>query len=315
MYLIVDSSEGTFVIAPKIYSHTKTVKIWSMLVVGLLMLILTLSFWVLKRVFSPIQRLRQGVEHVAEGHLDYRIPVRSNDELGKLSQTFNRMTEKIDTLLYSKEQLLRNISHELRSPLTRIKVAMEFLPDSSKKDDVFEDIRAMELMITDLLNVARLRNDCNELNIQLVDVTQLLKKIRHLKQEVFSRIDLVLPSSPVMFPVDPKQLMVVIQNLLDNALKYSANALKPVSVSLEDDPKSLIIRIRDYGHGIPVGDLPHIFDPFYRVDKSRSKMTGGSGLGLAVCKQIINAHGGTITVNSEFEQGAEFMIAFPRSKD
>jgi signal transduction histidine kinase len=215
-------------------------------------------------------------------------------------------------MLTARERLLLDVSHELRSPLTRINVALEDLHEGKSKDTIKADIREMEHMITEILESERLMNTRKYLNIQDVNMTQLLRKaISDFKDQVPP----IIPShifEDVSCMADRELSLIVLKNLFSNALKYSGPDARAVDVSIFKDIDFVVIKIKDYGEGIPAEDLPHIFEPFYRVDKSRSRKTGGYGLGLNLCKTIMDSHGGKIEVKSDaHESGSEAILKFP----
>jgi signal transduction histidine kinase len=215
-------------------------------------------------------------------------------------------------MLTARKRLLLDVSHELRSPLTRINVALEDIHEGKPKDTIKADIREMEHMITEILETERLMNTGNNLNIQDVDMTRLVREaVSHFKDQ----LPPINPShifEDVSCMADRELALIVIKNLFSNALKYSAPDAPAVDVSVFKETDWVVIKIRDYGEGIPTEDLPHIFEPFYRVDKSRSRKTGGYGLGLNLCKTIMDSHGGKIEIKSNVHvAGSEVIIRFP----
>ena len=217
-------------------------------------------------------------------------------------------------MLQSKEQLLLDVSHEFRSPLTRIKVALEFLAESTVKNDIRDDVDELEKMVSEILETARLDSEYGHLNLQEVNLDQLLQQTARSFNHANAKIDLhPMPATPSL-QLDAERITIVFRNLLNNALKYSSKSPKPVEVSLEQDHSQVMIRIKNFGTGIPQQELPYIFEPFYRVDKSRSKETGGYGLGLHLCQKIMEAHGGRIVVSSKLSEETTFSLFFRISK-
>jgi signal transduction histidine kinase len=217
-------------------------------------------------------------------------------------------------MLQTKDQLLLDISHELRTPITRMKVALEFLPESRARKSLQADIVEMEKMVGGILETARLRHKYAELKKQPADLVALLKQTAAAFEKQPPGIVIVDLPQEIILQVDPHQIKTVFENLLSNAFKYCEPESNPVKISVERRAAEVIVRIEDYGIGIPQEELAHIFEPFYRVDKSRSKDTGGYGLGLSLCKTIMEAHEGKIEVQSRLKEGTTVLLFFPCTK-
>ena len=313
-YLILKRGSDVFMITADFIRRSSETDRIRILLIGLLCLIFFGVFFIMRKILQPIQYLKEGVETVGEGNLDHVLPVVKFDELGQLSQAFNTMTKKIRDDFFSKEQLLLNVSHELRSPLTRIKVATEFLPQGKSKDLINEDIDLMEKMLAELLESSRLDSGYGSLQLKRTDFTALITEQCRLVDELTPGTVLEMPSWPVYLFLDAGRIRTVLKNLLDNSIKNSPVDVKtePIQITLTEAGTSVLLRIKDFGHGIPPEDIPHVFEPFYRVDKSRSKKSGGYGLGLSICKKIIEAHRGTIVVTRRLGRGTEINIELPK---
>jgi signal transduction histidine kinase len=277
----------------------------------LLTAILAVAFFVIRHILRPVKWLNTGVQEVSRGNLKHRVPLKKSDELRDLAVAFNDMTDRIRDMLHTKDRLLLDISHELRTPLTRMKVALEFLKESQAKENLRGDIEDMEKMVSEILETARLHHKYADLKKQPTNLTTLLKQTLKNFENQPPGIEVVDLPSKIEVPVDPEQVKTVFENILSNALKYSEAESKPVRVSCDLEKSYAVIRITDFGIGIPQEDLAHIFEPFYRVDKSRAKDTGGFGLGLSLCKTIMEAHGGKIEVQSKPEEGTTVSLFFP----
>jgi signal transduction histidine kinase len=276
----------------------------------LLMLILLATYFAIRGVLNPVKGLTVGVGEVTRGNLDYRVPVKRSDELGQLAKAFNAMTDRIRTMLRAKEQLMLDVSHELRSPLTRIKLSLRLIPESRMKDKIQEDLLEMEKMVTQSLDSAKESFMPGQLNLQQVDVVELIHQVTPLFKNRHPGIELAELPDSMLLQIDPDRIKSVIKNLLDNAIKYSVESSPPVKISVEKRESHLIIRIQDNGIGIPADEIPLIFEPFYRVDKSRSKDTGGYGLGLSLCKSVMEAHEGKIEIESALNTGTTVSLFF-----
>jgi signal transduction histidine kinase len=279
--------------------------------VALLTAILAGAYLLIRWTLSPVRGLTEGVKEVSKGNLDYRVLLRRSDELGELGKAFNAMTDRIRNMLRAKEQLMLDVSHELRSPLTRIRVALESLSESHVKKSIKEDIAEMEKMVTEVLEAARTHYMHGQLNLQRINMMELLNGVIYTFKGQPPGIQLENVPGRVELYVDPDRVKSVLKNVIDNALKYSSKSAEPVKIALENHKPYVAIRIRDSGAGIPQDELPYIFEPFYRVDKSRSKDTGGYGLGLSLCKTVMEAHRGKIEIESSLNKGTTVSLFFP----
>jgi signal transduction histidine kinase len=278
---------------------------------ALLTLIFVGAFLSIRWVLKPVRWLDEGVREVSQGNLKHRVPVKRSDELRDLAEAFNDMTDRIQSMLHTKEQLLLDVSHELRSPLTRVKVALEFLPEGKARDSIADDILEMEKMINEILETARMHHLHADLKLQPTDLVTLLEAVvpDFHKQPPGVQLD-DFPKALVV-NIDPGQIKTVFKNIIANAIKFSDAASDPVGVVLKSESYYTVVQIVDRGIGIPVEELSFVFEPFYRVDKSRSKDTGGYGLGLSLCKTIMEAHGGKIEIASQPGEGTTVSLFFP----
>ncbi|UCD81109.1 MAG: HAMP domain-containing histidine kinase [Desulfobacterales bacterium] len=285
------------------------------ILLSLLTLILAGAFLSIRWILKPVKWLNIGVREVGRGNLKHRVPEKRSDELRDLAVAFNDMTDRIRDMLHTKEKLLLDVSHELRSPLTRVKVALEFLPDGNAKESIAGDIEEMERMIHEILATARMHHLHGRLNLKRIfladPIKEVITELEHQPPGIRAddiAIDLAIT-------VDPEQIKTVFKNVLTNAVKYSLPDSRPVVISVNTQPSYIVVKIADNGIGIPADELPFIFEPFYRVDKSRTKDTGGFGLGLNLCKTIMEAHDGRIEVESTPDIGTTVSLYFPIEPD
>ena len=241
-----------------------------------------------------------------------------------------------DTTEQDKEERERrlfvsNVSHELRTPLTSVKSYLEALDDGALSEPVAPDFVKVSLnetnrmmrMVTDLLSLSRIDNETSQLDIELTNFTAFITfilnrfdKIKSQSQEDTKKYELIreYPITPIWVEIDTDKMTQVIDNILNNAIKYSPDGGR-IKVGMRTTDAQLIISISDEGLGIPKKDLPRIFARFYRVDKARSRAQGGTGLGLAIAKEIIKQHKGFIWAKSEYGKGSTFTIVLPYDKD
>jgi len=273
-----------------------------------------LGAWLtLRWILKPINWLSGGVVALGKGNLEHRLPEKRGDELGDLSLAFNQMSERIREMLSAREQLLLDVSHELRPPLTRMKVALEFIPEDASRESLHDDVQEMEQMVTEILETARLNSEYGQLNLQKTDLVNLIQDICITFEGQTPGIRFENAPEKCQTFADAEQIETVLKNLLANALKYSPVGNPPVEIRLKKSDAGTLIEIQDHGPGIQDEELDLIFEPFYRTDKSRNRKTGGYGLGLSLCKTIIEAHGGTIDVQSNTGKGAMFSLHLPKS--
>lgn len=278
---------------------------------ALLIVILALSFFVIRWMLRPLKRLVEGVEAIAEGQLDYRISMRPGDEFESIGNAFDQMTHKIRQMINAREQLLSDLSHELRSPLTRLRISSEFIEKPDLRISIEEDVREMEDMISDVLEAARLSSPYGEIDKTPVDLSAIVKELVQKYEKQPPGISFTGAESLIIHGHEI-HLKNAVRNLIENALKYSSEQSKPVEVRLEAEDARVRLSVRDFGIGIPKDEQALIFEAFYRVDKSRTRSTGGFGLGLNLCKKIVEAHGGEIKVESEPGVGSTFTVWLPQ---
>jgi signal transduction histidine kinase len=281
------------------------------ILLSLLTLILAGAFLTIRWILKPVRWLNEGVREVSQGNLNHRVPLKRSDELKDLAAAFNDMTERIRDMLHTKEQLLLDVSHELRSPLTRVKVALEFLPDGQAKDSIGGDIAEMEKMINNILDTARMHHLHGKLKTEHVILADLLNDLLSGFKDQPPGVQADDIAAGTTIKVDPEQIKTVLKNILTNAVKFSDPDSDPIRITVKRRPPHVVVQIVDSGIGIPPDELPFIFESFYRVDKSRTKDTGGFGLGLSLCKTIMEAHGGRIEIDSEPNVGTTVTLFFP----
>ena len=313
-FLKIKRPEGYYYFSPDFSLDHPQLQGWIFYLVIMLSAIFIATLMLLRLIFRQVNELKKGVEAVSAGDYDQEVIIRNQDELGQLSLAFNQMTKQVKTQLHSKEQLLLNVSHELRSPLTRMRIGLEFLDDEKIKAKLTKDIFAMDGMLEELLESARLDSKHGVLKLREVNIKcMLISLVKDITQENDKLVEINLPEVELKTEIDEKRIRILLGNLIENALKYSKPEEQPVEVTLTELPEAIQIDVKDHGEGIPSADLPHIFEPFYRVDKSRNYATGGYGLGLSLCCKIAEAHHGKISVVSEVQAGTVFTLILPKA--
>jgi signal transduction histidine kinase len=274
--------------------------------------VLSLCYLAVRWVFEPIRWMQEGAARIGKGDLDYRIPTPRHDELGDLSRDINEMAEDVQGMLEAKRQLMLAISHELRSPITRSKVALAMLDDDATRESLLEDIDEMERLITDLLESEALNTRHAILRREAVNLNELVESVIDID---FGHRDETISFAVVQdipeVELDVTRIRLLLRNLIDNALRFNPPGATPVTVSLRRDAGSVEIAVKDFGPGIPPEHLAHVTEPFYRADPARSRATGGVGLGLYLCRRIVEAHGGTLSIQSTPETGTQISAQFP----
>jgi signal transduction histidine kinase len=275
-----------------------------------------------RRLAAPLRRMMVASQRVAEGHYSERVPVGGSDELGQLAGSFNGMAEKLEQVETMRRRLIGDVAHELRTPLTAIKGWMEGLVDGilPASKEIFEQVATeterLSRLVDDLQELSRVESGAISLELEPVCLPDLSEIARKRLEQPYAvknvSLTLGLPADLPPVRADTDRLLQVLTNLLNNALQATPPGGR-VFLSAERHGHEVTVSVADTGIGIPAGHIPHIFDRFYRVDKSRSRQAGGgSGIGLTISKHLIEAHGGRIRVESAGPgQGSTFIFTLP----
>jgi signal transduction histidine kinase len=308
-YLMARDRETTLLFnVPNMGDQRKGFKGWYPIII--LLFLLLLLYFATRRLFAPLDTIKDGVQKFGAGNMDHRIHIRRKDELGELANSFNAMANDIQQMLDAKRQLLLAISHELRSPLTRMRVAVELLDDDDKKVQIVQDINEMESLIEELMETERLSSRHTKLNKARNDLVELVNEVVAANFDD-AGITTDLPETPVQLDVDAARIKLLLKNLLDNAVRHTPETSEAPEIQLTVDKQKIIITVTDHGNGIEAMHLPHLMEPFYRVDSSRQRETGGYGLGLYLCRMIIEAHDGELQIESETGKGTQVTVKLP----
>lgn len=288
--------------------------------VGILALILgSLLF---RQITSPLRALSQSAQAIAAGDLGQRVAIRSDDEIGQVARSFNRMAESLAESDLQRRNMMADIAHELRTPLTVVQGNLEALMDGVY-DLTPENVAAIHKqtvvltrLVADLRDLALAEAGQLRLEQKPVSLGDVISQVREGLEIQAREKDVTLKSEVdenlPQVQADEQRITQVLFNLMSNALRHTpAGGTVAVSAELRDD--RVLISVRDTGTGIPPEDLPHVFERFYRADRSRARSTGGSGLGLTIAKQIVEAHGGQIWAQSWLGAGSTFAFSLPLS--
>lgn len=302
----------------------------SLLWVGLGMLIVSVgvSYIIVRKATKPLLALTEAAKTIQAGTFGQTVPVERLDEVGMLTQTFNEMSAALDKNETMRRHLFASVAHELRTPLAIIQGNLEGMID----DVIPADKKIFLSMEDEILRLGRLVQDLNDLSLaeinklvlhkQEADLNMLLERAVNMLQPLFEEKHMVVkmnlcPHMPLLY-IDTDRINQVIYNILNNAIRYIGDG-DSISIETElvmrNDEEWVRTSIADTGQGIDPEDLPHIFQYFYRGEKSRSRKSGGSGIGLALARQFVVSHGGTIEADSTVGKGTTFTIYLPVRHD
>ncbi len=278
------------------------------------------SFPLARSIAAPVERLTTAARALGEGDLSARARVRAKGELGELGRTFDEMADRLVALLRAERELLANVSHELRTPLARIRVALELAAEGDGERarrylaEIGADLSELDGLVADVLAAARL-DARGEAALPLerapIDLAAVAADAGSRFREAHPGRELRVEAAALPgVRGDAALLRRLLANLLDNAAKYSEPP-SPVTLAVRAEGGAAVIEVRDQGIGIDPADLPRLFTPFFRTDRSRARGTGGTGLGLALAKRIAEAHGGGISAESAPGQGTTFRVRVP----
>lgn len=285
-----------------------------------LLVSILLGSQIAKRMSKPILDTISATGQISKGDYKIRIQDRSNlSEIDNLIESVNQLASSLDKQEQLKRQLTSDVAHELRTPLTTLRITLEAMmdgilePSLERLKSSFDEVIRITNIVKDLESLAILEDGNLKLElsqVNLVDLTQqVIKKLEHQVEEKEMNISIVGTCSMIM--VDGFRMTQVIINLMSNAIKYT-QPKGIIRIEFSESTDEVVMKFVDNGCGISKDELPYIFERFYRADKSRNRKTGGSGIGLTIVKSIINAHGGSIHVQSELGQGSEFTVHLPK---
>ena len=296
--------------------------VFSLIAVAIILFILS------RKLAGPLQQMNRAALEVAGGDFSTRVPVTSEDEVGELAKSFNFMVDQLVQWEDARQEFLANVSHELRSPLTTLRgfiIAMNDKVIPVEKYDHYlkicdNEVQRLQRLVNDLLDLARIQNGSDvfqtrpiSLNEVLGHVLTLMKSPIHEKQLVLHEL-IPYKEEPVMVELDTDRFIQVMQNLIYNAIQFTPSG-GIITVEMYKEGDQAVIWVRDTGIGMEQEELHRIWDRFYKVEHSRTSVSGGTGLGLTIVKHLVSGMKGSISVTSRPGAGTDFKLTFPLSEE
>ena len=287
---------------------------------GMLFIGAAVSYYLARSIATPVIDLNRAVNAVASGNLDANVAVERQDEVGQLAMAFNAMAAKLKSNTVLRQRFLAGVAHELRTPLTILKANLEgiadgvIIPDAEQMGSLTEEVDRLTKMVGEIRDLSLLEAGQLQPNFAQLDITELLRQVVGKSKPLASAksINLHIKMDDKLPNVwaDGDMVNQMVYNLVLNAIKYTPDGGQ---VTIEEIAENgmMKIKVTDTGIGIAQDDIEHVFDYFYRVDSARTKASGGTGLGLALVKQMVLAHGGNIKAESKLDQGSTFTILLP----
>jgi len=280
---------------------------------------IVLSSVVARRITRPVEQLTRAVEGMSRGDLAVRVPESGRDEIGQLARSFNTMADSLATQRELRQRMVNDVAHELRTPLTNVRCELEALqdglsvPDAETIASIHSEVLQLGRLVDDLQELAVAEAGRLELNRQLLDLSGWIAEEAETLRSEARRHGLeieVSPASRLIVNADAMRLKQVLRNLVSNAITHTGTGGR-ITVAVRAVASSAEVAVGDTGEGIPAAELERVFERFYRLDPSRSRNTGGVGLGLAIVRQIVEAHGGGVRAESEPGKGSTFYFSIP----
>ena len=301
---VVDSGDYLFYL---VIDYTPPSDLYNYIFAIILAIIFILGlYFFISHYLKPVQYMKDRIKSLEEGDLHSKIKIIGEDELADLSKYMNKMIREINVLLENKHQLLLEVSHELRSPLTRMHFLIEMLPNHKNIDKLREEVNFLEGMIDNLLLSDRLSMPYSNLDLKHILCEDFINQLIELfpSKKNIIKIKNSIPNE--FIKVDETKFIIAIRNLLDNAIKYGNN--KQILLEIEKN-QSIEFQIRDFGDGVSAENIEKLTEPFFQENKTVS--ISGFGLGLTICKKIVESHQGTLSIKSKIGEGSTFTVSIP----
>lgn len=273
-----------------------------------------------RQISIPITRTIKATHALAKGNLSESVPLNTHmTEINDLSESVNLLAKNLQKHDTIRKRIVSDVSHELRTPLAALQINLEALvdgiiqPTQERLSGIYKEVLRVNRLVGDLTQLTKYENKSEKLNLSTFNLSEIIHTIKvSLESKAKNREISLLVDSTVQDVIgDSDKLSQVLVNLVSNSIKYSEKGGTIILSSYEKE-EDIIIRVKDEGIGIPIEDLPYIFERFYRVDQSRDKETGGAGIGLTITKEIVEAHGGKITIESSPGHGTEVIVTLPK---
>ncbi len=273
-----------------------------------------------RQISIPITRTIKATHELAKGNLGESVPLNTHmSEINDLSESVNLLAKNLQKHDTIRKRIVSDVSHELRTPLAALQINLEALvdgiiqPTQERLSGIYKEVLRVNRLVGDLTQLTKYENKSEKLNLSTFNLSEIIHTIKvSLESKAKNREISLLVDSTVQDVIgDSDKLSQVLVNLVSNSIKYSQKG-GTILVSSYEKEEDIIIRVKDEGIGIPIEDLPYIFERFYRVDQSRDKETGGAGIGLTITKEIVEAHGGKIAIESFPGQGTEVIVTLPK---
>jgi two-component system, OmpR family, sensor histidine kinase BaeS len=273
-----------------------------------------------RRISQPILKTVEATKEISNGQYKVRLEEESDTkELDMLVDSINHLAESLETLEKLRKQLTEDVAHELRTPITILQSYIEAMTEGiweaspERLQSCYEEVLRIGKLVGDLEKLSKIESDSLKLNKQTIDLYEIIEKtVSSFAGDIENRkLEVQIHGDHILLLADQDRIRQVIVNLFTNAMKYSKDGCK-ISFDLFEQENMVGFHIQDSGIGIPPEELPYIFERFYRADKSRNRLTGGTGIGLTIVKAIVEAHGGKVTAESTLNEGSRFTVALPR---
>ena len=311
-FIKIHQDEYDIVVASPRISDVSTGPDLITIIVSLGLVYLMIGYAAVSWLFKPIRAIRAGAAQIGEGNFDHRIRNIRHDQLGDLASDINRLADDVENMLDAKRALLLGISHELRTPLSRMRLMLEFIEKEADRESLKPEIDEMEKIVVSLLEAEQLSTRHVTLNRTRVKISAL---IRNLIDNFFGRdeqrVFVHVAANELEADVDEARISLLLKNLISNALRYVPESGGRVDVTAEADGEDLVLRVEDNGPGLSKDQAEHLGEPFYRGDPSRTRDTGGTGLGLYLAMLVAEAHGGSLILANPDQDGARFECRIP----
>ena len=283
------------------------------LVVITILVVLIVNVVSIRYLTLPFSVFKRVVKNVDDGNLSYRVPLeKTYGEFRDLANSFNGMLQRLDHVNAARRHMLLAIPHEVRTPLARLKVRKELVADQELRREISRDINSLEEILDTILQTERLQSREGTIKREEIDVEAFFCEIVDDFREHYDKLTLVLDTAADTFHADGFSVGLLLKNLISNAIRYGRD--RPITVTVTQAataPDTLILSVADEGIGIPESQIPYMTEPFWRLDESRQRKSGGYGLGLYLCDTITKSHDGKLTIQSKVDQGTTVTVTLP----